>query len=1253
MSDKGRHHPLLTPAPLPASRRFLAALLLCATQLPAQNVTDIIRGRVSDDSSRVVAAATVFVTRGPDRAVKQTTTDSTGHYSVSFENGTGDYLIAISAVGYKPVRRRVQRVSDERVLVADFVLSIDVAALAAVKVTAEKPVRANNAVSPFGTEPGASEKWTDGVDGQVSPSLAGNISALLGTIPGLTIGPNGASMLGAGSESNLTTLNGMAMSAGALPRAARTETRVTGATFDPTRGGFAGANIDVRLSAGSRQYQQRNAFFTLDSPQLQYTDAVGRSLGARTASYRGSVGADGELIRKTLTYNVALDITSTSSDPATLLSADEPTFARAGVSRDSVTRLISTAQGLHIPLGGLGIPSNRQHDALTWLGRIDDTRDSLDTRTLTTYAGSTRDGALGFAPLSAPSAAGQQNQRTLGAQLQIGNYLGEGRRVLNETRFGFSQVHTEGLPYLSLPGANVLVGTGATDANGVTALSLGGSSYLSNSNTRWTAEGANETIWNARGRKHTFKTLLWARADGVQSEGGANLLGNYSFNSIDDFAVGRASSYSRTLIQPVRSGEVWNAAGAIAHFWAPTKFFSMLYGARVEANGFLSTPSRNPVLESALGVQTGVAPTLLHVSPRIGFSYTYNRDKSNGNGMSMNQVGRFYRNTSGVIKGGIGEFRDLLKPDILADARSRTGLAGSTQSLSCVGTAVPAPDWSRFLSDPGSLPTQCTDGSGALAELAPPATLIDKSYDVPRSWRASLDWNGNVGFWMMRVSTMASYGMNQPGTVDANFAGTPRFALAGEGNRPVFVSTGAIDPASGAVSSAESRRSSIFGQVGMRRSDLHNYAGLVTLSISPDMFKMRRMPFSPYVSLAYTLQDARREFRGFDGAGFGDPRVKEWAADPNDARHIVLLQGGFYAKYFGAMTFFARAQSGLPFTPIVQGDVNGDGRSGDRAFVPNANTITDAALATQLRSLLANGSPTAIACIQDFAGQVAVRNGCRGPWTNTMNMEWKPQLPTSVAKRLRSTVYLDNALGGLDQLLHGSDNLHGWGAPASPDPVLLVPRGFNAATQSFHYDVNPRFAETRPSRTLIRAPFRITIDFSLLLSTDYDLQTLRRALEPVRVAKVWERRSADSLAAFYLDNTSDLHKVMLEESDSLFLSNAQITALRRADSVFSARVRAVYVPLGQYLSQFSDGVVTKAALDSVNASTKQYWKVFWEQPEIADSIVTPTQRELMPMLKTILMTPQKDREHSQWMFGHPVKFKDEVRASASSPAKRP
>ena len=116
---------------------------------------------------------------------------------------------------------------------------------------------------------------------------------------------------------------------------------------------------------------------------------------------------------------------------------------------------------------------------------------------------------------------------------------------------------------------------------------------------------------------------------------------------------------------------------------------------------------------------------------------------------------------------------------------------------------------------------------------------------------------------------------------------------------------------------------------------------------------------------------------------------------------------------------------------------------------------------------------------------------------------------------------------------------------------------------------------------------------------------------------------------------------MLAESDSLFLSQQQIAALRRADSSYVQRVRAIFVPLGQYLSQFGNGEASKAALDSVAASRKAYWKIFWQQPEVADSIITPTQRTLMPMLEQMLMVTAKERENSQWFFGHPIKFRDD------------
>ena len=1203
---------------------------------------DVIRGRVTDDSSRAVVAS-ITVTRGPDRLTQQVTTDSAGNFRVRFDQGTGDYLVYVAATGFTSARRRVQRQADERELVANFTLApAPVATLDAVKIEGRKPVRASNPISPTQLETGAAEKWRDGVNGQIPPTVAGDLNAIAGTMSNVTMTGSGPSILGAGSESNLNTLNGMGLSTGAIPRAARTETRVTGATFDPTRGGFSGANVDVRLGPGDRNFQRRNAFLTFDPRFLQFTDATGRSLGATSGGARGSVGADGELIRGALTYNVAVDFGRSLSEPSTLLNADAEALVNAGVAPDSVARLIAFATPLGIPLVSPGVPANRIHNSLTWLGRLDDTRDTLSTRALTTYAGFTRDGALGFGPLSAPSAASERRERTLGSQLTLGAYVGPGRRTLNETRIALSGVRTTVSPYQSLPGATVLVRSDNLDAGtDVTSLLVGGGSFLATEESRWTLEAGNQTEWNAHGRTHRFKGLVWGRFDGLRQEGFSNGLGTYSFNSLEDLTAGRASSFSRTLLQPPRAGRVWNAATALAHNFAPTRYFSLLYGARLEADGFSDKPAPNTSLEQALGVRTGAAPARLHLSPRIGFTFTYNRDRDNGSGTMQNQTGRYYRSMSGTVRGGIGEFRDLLRPGLLADASASTGLAGATSYLNCIGAAVPAPDWSLFTSDPSTIPTECVDGSGVLGERSPAVTLIDPDYDVPRSWRASLDWNTSTHGWLLRAGTLVSYDLSQPGVVDANFDGVSKLSLDGEANRPVYVSEASIDPASGSVSAVESRRSDQYGRVGMRVSDLRGYGGQLNLALSPDVFKFRGGA-SFYGSISYTLQSTKRQFRGFDGAAFGDPRSIEWASGSNDARHVFVLSTAFSTSKTGTVTMFARAQSGLPFTPLVQGDVNGDGRGGDRAFIPNPATASDPNLASQLQALIDNGSPTARGCLLANIGRVPPRNGCRGPWTQSLNIQWRPPTPSKWGNRLVPNIYLQNVTAGLDQLLHGSA-LRGWGSPATPDPVLLVPRGFDATNKRFSYDVNPRFADTRPARTLLRNPFRIVIDFSFNLSTDFDLQQLRRAVEPVKSPRGWERRSADSLTAFYLKNTSSIFKLLLEQTDSLFLTRSQVVALQSADSLFSARVRAIYIPLGEFLSR-GQGGAGKAELDSAKATEKQYWKIFWEQPEVAGAIVTPSQRELMPMFKSMLQVPAKEREHSQWSFGHAVTFSDKPKS---------
>src|SRR6267143_376864 len=179
-------------------------LALTVRPLQAQDSSaDVIRGRVTDDSSHAIVA-TIMVTRGPDRLTQQATSDSAGNFRVRFVRGTGDYLVYVSAPGFSPARRRVQRQTDEHDLVANFTLArAPVATLDTVKITGQKPERADNRVNPSDLETGSSEKWRDGVNGQVSPTIAGDLSAIAGTMSSITMTGGGAAVLGSGAESNL------------------------------------------------------------------------------------------------------------------------------------------------------------------------------------------------------------------------------------------------------------------------------------------------------------------------------------------------------------------------------------------------------------------------------------------------------------------------------------------------------------------------------------------------------------------------------------------------------------------------------------------------------------------------------------------------------------------------------------------------------------------------------------------------------------------------------------------------------------------------------------------------------------------------------------------------------------------------------------------------------------------------------------------------------------------------------------------
>jgi hypothetical protein len=1197
--------------------------LTCSAVSVAQTRPETIRGRVTTDSGVAITAATVSATMAPDRTFQQATTDATGRFSIHFAAGTGDYLIHVSAVGYKTFRKRLTRAPSDTALGIDVKLAPEVTQLATVKVQAKKE-RPDRRGDP-GADVGAAEQQREGVFASLAPDQEGNLAAIANAIPGATARADGLSVLGLGGSQSNTTLNGMAFGGTGLPRDADTQVRVATSTYDPSRGGFSGGQTSVELRPGWT-YLRRRAHLTADAPPLQSTSAVGDRLGQRFTSLNGSIGGSGEWVENAWYYNSALQVSRRTADAASLLSVGSEALAVAGIAPDSAARLTRLLGAARLPLTGADIPGSTIGQTASFAARLDHapykpgTYDpSTETWNVSLFGNLADDQAQAMSPTALPTHGGRRTSLFAGTQLDYSRFFGD---VLNDTRTALSVDRNRGTPYLRAPGGTVLVSSTLPGGDGArTGLAFGGNGALEYDRRSWTWETINETQWYTKGNPHRLKLTAESRLDGYSYSAPEDLLGSFSFASLTSLEMGQPSSFSRTLAAPSRTGGEWSGFLALGDYWRVTPSLQLLYGARLEGNRFTTSLADNPAVSSVFGLTTTHIPNTVHVSPRLGFTWYFGREPG-GRGFRVSPVAMQTLWPTMMLRGGIGEFRGLLPPALLADASVATGLPGGVSRLTCIGAATPTPQWADYLTDSGTIPTTCANGApSAFSDAAPSVRLFDPSFDAPRSWRANLTWMRTIGDVGVMVDGVYSLNLNQPGTVDLNFSGAQRFTLADEGNRPVFVGPASIVPATGALSPVDARLNGAFGRVVSHQSDLRSTSRQITATLTSQQFGR------VYYGLSYTLGDVRADARGFDGATFGAPSRLERAPGDFDVRHQVIASVGTSLPYGMNVALYGRFMSGLPYTPRVAGDVNGDGLGNDRAFVFDPSQVADAQLANGMRSLLDAAPSQARECLLQQLGRPAERNSCRGPWTATLNARIGLISRYGYTRRsFEAVLHISNPLGGLDQLLHGADHLQGWGGGALPDPTLLMVRGFDPATPRFRYEVNPRFGSTRSTQQLSRIPFRITLDLTFDLGVPVVKQQALKLLNPGRRGHAGPRLSADSMVTRLKRQVPDLYDAIMRESDSLLISREQVDSLKAAQVGYRARIDSLWKATTSTLAAMSDDYDANAAMYLIDDATERAWLIGRDELPVLEKILSPLQMRLAPwMVSSLKQSIGKDK----------------------------
>ena len=434
------------------------------------------------------------------------------------------------------------------------------------------------------------------------------------------------------------------------------------------------------------------------------------------------------------------------------------------------------------------------------------------------------------------------------------------------------------------------------------------------------------------------------------------------------------------------------------------------------------------------------------------------------------------------------------------------------------------------------------------------------------------------------MSLDASYarGVSLYGFQDVNLVTQPRFALADEANRPVYVPAETIVPGTGAVDFSESRAVTSLGHVIEIGSDLQSENKQFTLGVNG----VTAGGFTFQASYTYMRSRDQSSFsccsatQGFAAATTaGNPNELGWATSDFERRHSILLTASYALSQSLELTTVTRLMSGTPFTPMVGSDINGDGAVNDRAFI-FAASARDSAVANGMSRLLASSSSNIRSCLLSQTGAIAARNSCAGSWQPSADLQLNFR-PTWWGLDRRMTFMLStvNMLAGIDELAHGSNDLHGWGGYTRPDPTLLFVRGFNPATQTYDYAVNERFGSTRGSSNAYRVPFQLSLQARYVIGPDQNAARMRAlfgagggrggrgggAGAPGEGAAANNEDLADRMARVLPNPASQL----LELRDTLALTDSQVvklTALRDTTAasyaVVADSIRAIITRAG-------------------------------------------------------------------------------------------
>ena len=273
-------------------------------------------------------------------------------------------------------------------------------------------------------------------------------------------------------------------------------------------------------------------------------------------------------------------------------------------------------------------------------------------------------------------------------------------------------------------------------------------------------------------------------------------------------------------------------------------------------------------------------------------------------------------------------------------------------------------------------------------------------------------------------------------------------------------------------------------------------------------------------------------------------------------------------------------------------------------------------------ALLSNGSRSARACLSKQMNSLASRFSCDGPWTSYANLSFSfNPLKVRMPQRASLSFQLSNPLGAADLLLHGSNNLRGWGQTTVPDPSLLYVRGFDPATPRFVYEVNRRFGATNPAFSPVRSPVVLTALLRFDVAPTRERQMLTQQLDRGRRTQGTKAPEAMLRGMFGNGGIPNPLAAILRDQDTLKLSSAQADSLATMNRQYLIKLDGIWSPIVKEFSGLSDNYSHDAVYDRYITARRRTVDILRDLGPVVKGLLTAEQyRRLPPFVASYLDT---------------------------------